>query len=57
MFQKLLSLVVIPTLIGEIEQDYLYWPLKFKKVYEKWRVETDWGHLFQRYQREGHLAS
>jgi uncharacterized protein (DUF362 family) len=58
-FQKLLfrtPLVVVPTLIGEIEQDYLYWPLKFRKVYEQWRVETGWGQLFQRYQREGHLA-
>jgi hypothetical protein len=60
MFQKLLfrtPLVAIPTLIGEIEQDYLYWPLKFKKVYERWRAETTWGRLFQRYQREGHLAT
>jgi uncharacterized protein (DUF362 family) len=58
--QKLIlrtPLVVIPTLIGEIEQDYLYWPFKFKKVYERWRAETVWGYLFQRYQREGHLYS
>jgi len=49
-------LVIIPTLIGEIEQDYLYWPLKYRKVAARWRAETDWGRLFERYQREGHLA-
>jgi hypothetical protein len=49
-------LVVIPTLIGEIEQDYLYWPLKFRHVAARWRVETPWGRLFERYGREGHLA-
>jgi hypothetical protein len=52
-FQKLLlrtPLVVVPTLIGEIEQDYLYWPLKYKHIAEKWRVNTAWGKLFQQYQ-------
>ena len=59
-FQKLVlrtPLVVIPTLIGEIEQDYLYWPLKYKSVYEHWRTNTNWGRLFQKYQREGVLAA
>lgn len=49
-------LVAIPTLIGEIEQDYMYWPLVYKKVYETWRAATPWGRLFQQYQRQGHLA-
>ena len=49
-------LVVVPTLIGEIEQDYMYWPLKYKSVAAKWRTETSWGQLFERYQREGFLA-
>jgi hypothetical protein len=49
-------LVVIPTLIGEIEQDYLYWPLKFRHVAAHWRADTSWGQLFERYGREGHLA-
>jgi uncharacterized protein (DUF362 family) len=59
-FQKLVlrtPLVVIPTLIGEIEQDYLYWPLKYKAIYEHWRINTAWGGMFQQYQKEGHLAS
>ena len=48
--------VIVPTLIGEAEQDYMYWPLKFKGVAEHWRQTTTWGKLFQRYQAEGHLA-
>jgi uncharacterized protein (DUF362 family) len=58
-FQKLVlrtPFVVIPTLIGEIEQDYLYWPLKYRKIAARWRAETTWGHLFQRYQAQGYLA-
>jgi uncharacterized protein (DUF362 family) len=57
-FQKLVlrtPLVTIPTFIGEIEQDYLYWPLKYRKVAANWRATTPWGQLFQRYQREGTL--
>ena len=58
-FQKLLfrtPLVVVPTFIGEAEQDYMYWPLKFKRVAEHWRAETAWGKLFQQYHCEGCLA-
>ena len=49
-------LVIIPTLIGEIEQDYVYWPLKYRKVAAHWRRTTGWGQLFQQYQIEGTLA-
>lgn len=49
-------LVAVPTLIGEIEQDYLYWPLRFRHVAERWRTETGWGRLFEQYQRQGTLA-
>jgi uncharacterized protein (DUF362 family) len=58
--QKLIlrtPLVVIPTLIGEIEQDYLYWPLKYRRIAAQWRNETTWGQLFQRYQQQGHLQN
>lgn len=58
-FQKLIlrtPLVVIPTLIGEIEQDYLYWPLKYRQIARQWRETTTWGQLFQRYQQHGTLA-
>ncbi|CAG0947514.1 hypothetical protein ANRL1_04211 [Anaerolineae bacterium] len=59
-FQKLLfrtPLVAVPTFIGEAEQDYMYWPLKFKSVAEHWRLTTTWGKLFQQYQQEGVLAT
>jgi hypothetical protein len=58
-FQKLVlrtPLVVIPTLIGEIEQDYLYWPLKYRRIARRWRSATTWGQLFQQYQQQGHLV-
>jgi hypothetical protein len=57
-FQKLLfrtPLVVVPTFISEIEQDCLYWPLKYRRVAKKWREETAWGRLFEEYQLRGHL--
>jgi len=50
-------IVVIPTFIGEVEQDYVYWPLKFKSVYAYWRANTTWGQLFQKYQQAGVLAA
>ncbi|MBN1934369.1 MAG: DUF362 domain-containing protein [Anaerolineae bacterium] len=49
-------LVVVPTLIGEIEQDYLYWPLKYKAIARRWRESTAWGVLFQQYQQQGYLV-
>jgi uncharacterized protein (DUF362 family) len=58
--QKLLfrtPLVVVPTLISEVEQDYLHWPLKYRHVAARWRAETAWGALFRRYQAEGCLAA
>ena len=48
-------LVIVPTLIGEIEQDYLYWPLKYRGVASRWRSNTAWGALFRRYQQQGHM--
>jgi uncharacterized protein (DUF362 family) len=59
-FQKAVlrtPVVAIPTFIGEVEQDYLYWPLKYKAIAEHWRETTTWGRLFQQYQQQGHLVS
>jgi uncharacterized protein (DUF362 family) len=59
-FQKLIlrtPLVVVPTLIGEIEQDYLYWPLKYRSIAGRWRETTRWGKLFREYRERGYLAS
>ncbi|MGE5264830.1 MAG: DUF362 domain-containing protein, partial [Acidobacteriota bacterium] len=49
-------LVFFPTLIGEVEQDYIYWPFKYRHIAAEWRTKTIWGQLFQHYQREGHLG-
>ena len=58
-FQKLIfrtPFVIVPTFIGEVEQDYMYWPLKYRFVAQKWQQETTWGHHFQKYVELGHLA-
>jgi hypothetical protein len=58
-FQKLVlrtPLVAIPTLVGEIEQDYMFWPLKYKAIAEDWCLHTEWGALFPRYLQKGCLA-
>lgn len=49
-------MVIVPTLIGEIEQDYVYWPLKYRAVARGWVERTEWGALFQQYRRCGHLV-
>lgn len=43
-------LVKIPTMISEVEHDWLHWPLKEQRVFERWKRETQWGKLFERYQ-------
>jgi uncharacterized protein (DUF362 family) len=59
-FQKLVlrtPIVAIPTFIGEVEQDYMYWPLKYKAIATRWRETTTWGKLFQQYQLQGYLVN
>ena len=36
--------------------DVLHWPLKEKKIYKKWLVESEWGKMFQDYLDQGHLG-
>lgn len=58
--QKLLfrtPLVTVPILVSEVEQDYMYWPLKYRHVADRWMEETAWGALFRQYQRQGVLAT
>ena len=50
-------LVIVPTLIAEIEQDYLYWPLKYRAVAKRWRADSEWGRHFDRYRANGCLVS
>jgi uncharacterized protein (DUF362 family) len=49
-------LVAFPIFLSEFNHDHIHWPLKEKHVYEKWRRETPWGRLFQRYQEKGTLG-
>jgi len=58
--QKLIfrtCLVNIPILISEFNHDYLHWPLKEKGIFETWKRDTPWGHLFETYEKEGNLSS
>jgi uncharacterized protein (DUF362 family) len=48
-------LVTIPIFLSEFNHDHIFWPRKGEKIYKKWREDTVWGQLFQRYQREGTL--
>jgi len=38
---------------SEAYHDYYRWPLRDRRVFERWRAETDWGRLFDRYGTEG----
>jgi uncharacterized protein (DUF362 family) len=49
-------LVAGPIMFSEVFHDYYHWPLKEKKVYERWREESAWGHLFAKYDAEGAQA-
>jgi uncharacterized protein (DUF362 family) len=35
---------------SEAYHDYYRWPLKDRKVFEHWKKETHWGHLFRDYE-------
>jgi uncharacterized protein (DUF362 family) len=49
-------LVAIPNAISYFNHDIMHWPFKERFIYQDWLANTDWGALFQRYQREGCLA-
>ncbi len=49
-------LVAGPIMFSEVFHDYYHWPLKEKKVYQRWREESPWGHLFAKYDAEGAQA-
>ncbi|NPV14953.1 DUF362 domain-containing protein [candidate division WOR-3 bacterium] len=48
-------LVNIPIFISEFNHDFVHWPLKERKIFERWRRETGWGRLFQEYEKKGCL--
>lgn len=49
-------LVAGPIMFSEVFHDYYHWPLKEKKIFERWRVESPWGQLFAKYEAEGAQA-
>jgi hypothetical protein len=49
-------LVAGPIMFSEVFHDYYHWPLKERKVYERWREQSPWGHLFAKYDTEGAQA-
>jgi uncharacterized protein (DUF362 family) len=49
-------LVALPIFVSEFSHDYVQWPVRFKKIADRWEATTPWGQLFTRYRREGHLA-
>jgi uncharacterized protein (DUF362 family) len=48
--------VAVPIAFSEVFHDYYHWPLKEKKVYERWLDESPWGQLFAKYASEGAQA-
>ncbi len=49
-------LVNIFILGSETYHDYYRWPLKDRRVFERWLATTHWGKLFQQYQASGEPA-
>ena len=49
-------LVAAPIMFSEVFHDYYHWPVKEKRVFERWREESPWGHLFAKYEAEGAQA-
>ncbi len=55
-FQKAVlhtPLVHVANFWSEAYHDYFHWPLKERKIYERWLVESQWGRLFAKYAAEG----
>ncbi len=50
-------LVHVANFWSEAYHDYYHWPLREKKVYERWLVESQWGRLFAKYASEGAQAA
>jgi uncharacterized protein (DUF362 family) len=58
-FQKLFfhtPLVNVFVLASELYHDLYRWPLRDRAVFDRWRADTGWGRLFDRYAREGAIG-
>jgi uncharacterized protein (DUF362 family) len=40
---------------SEVYHDYYRWPLRDRRVFERWRASTSWGRLFAQYETAGVL--
>lgn len=52
-FQKLFfrtPLVHLFIFGSELYHDYYRWPLRDRRVFERWKIETAWGGLFRSYE-------
>jgi hypothetical protein len=49
-------LVNVFIMASEAYHDYYRWPLRDRRVFEAWKAGAAWGHLFERYQQQGHLG-
>jgi len=49
-------LVNVFVLGSEVYHDYFRWPAMDRRVFESWKANTSWGHLFVEYQRRGHMS-
>jgi uncharacterized protein (DUF362 family) len=42
---------------SEAYHDYYRWPVRDRRVFERWRSGTSWGTLFQTYERRGEIVT
>jgi uncharacterized protein (DUF362 family) len=42
---------------SEAYHDYYRWPVRDRRVFERWIATTEWGQLFATYQKQGALVS
>lgn len=50
-------LVIFPILYSEVYHDYIRWPLRERRIYQRWLAESPWGALFAHYQARRELVS
>ncbi|MEX2246130.1 MAG: DUF362 domain-containing protein [Dehalococcoidia bacterium] len=48
--------VAVPIMFSEVFHDYYHWPVKERKIFERWLRESPWGELFAKYAAEGAQA-
>jgi len=49
-------LVKIPILVSEMNHDFIHWPLKERRIYDRWKKDSQWGRLFVEYKKKGQLS-